>query len=137
MKMSYQGWLIFPSYTVKFSFEKIEIKTETCCHNLFPLFLDCMAITSQKLDSEMVYCIFWGISPSLFHTPQAVWKAVFPDFYASQVSLNCTYLPCFQVRGVTLASGCCGRHSTTGWTWLRSFWQGYSHYVMSFNSWYF
>ena len=56
MKMSYQGWLIFPSYTVKFSFEKIEIKTETCCHNLLPLFLDCMAPTTvQSVFRELVF----------------------------------------------------------------------------------
>ena len=65
MEMSNQGWLIFQSYTVEVPLRKIEIQTETACHDLFSLLLVCMAITRYKLHFERVLRIFWGISPAL------------------------------------------------------------------------
>ena len=44
---------------------KIEIQTETACHDLFLLLLVCMAITRYKLHFERVLWIFGGISPAL------------------------------------------------------------------------
>ena len=44
---------------------KIEIQTETACHDLFSLLLVCMAITRYKLHFERVLRIFLGISPAL------------------------------------------------------------------------
>ena len=44
---------------------KIEIQTETACHDLFSLLLVCMAITRYKLHFERVLRIFWGIIPAL------------------------------------------------------------------------
>ena len=44
---------------------KIEIQTETTCHDLFLLLLVCMAITRYNLHFEMVLWIFWSISPAL------------------------------------------------------------------------
>ena len=44
---------------------KIEIQTETACHDLFSLLLVCIIITRYKLNFEMVLWIFGGISPAL------------------------------------------------------------------------
>ena len=44
---------------------KIEIQTETACHDLFSFLLVCMAITRYKLHFERVLRIFLGISPAL------------------------------------------------------------------------
>ena len=68
MEMSNQGWLIFQSYTVEVPLRKIEIQTETACHDLFSLLLVCMAITRYKLYFERVLRIFLGISPALLRT---------------------------------------------------------------------
>ena len=46
---------------------KIEIQTETACHDLFSLLLVCMAITRYKLHFERVLRIFLGISPALMN----------------------------------------------------------------------
>ena len=52
MEMSNQGWLIFQSYTLT----KIEIQTETACHDLFSLLLVCIAKTTRYvLYFEMVF----------------------------------------------------------------------------------
>ena len=51
--------------TVEVPLRKIEIQTETACHDLFSLLLVCMAITRYKLHFERVLRIFLGISPAL------------------------------------------------------------------------
>jgi len=65
MEMSNYGWLIFQSYTVEVPLRKIEIQTETACHDLFSFLLVCMAITRYKLHFERVLRNFLGISPAL------------------------------------------------------------------------
>ena len=51
---------------------KIEIQTETACHDLFSLLLVCMAITRYKLHFERVLRFFGGISPALLLTAQKI-----------------------------------------------------------------
>ena len=75
---------------------KIEIQTETACHDLFSLLLVCMAITRYEIHFERVLWIFLGISPAPVTLP--VFKATMEVLLARKCTLTDQYgtaaIPC-------------------------------------------